>query len=37
VKKYQGQDIKIVETAYERKIVPLLKKALSHDLSPKNI
>jgi len=28
VKKYQGQDIKIVETAYEREIVPLLKKAL---------
>ena len=37
VKKYQGQDIKIVETAYEREIVPLLKKALSHGLSPKNI
>ncbi|MDG1901668.1 MAG: hypothetical protein P8I80_05485 [Bacteroidales bacterium] len=28
VKKHQGQDIKIVETAYERQIVPLLKKAL---------
>ena len=28
VKKYQGQDIKIVETIYEHKIVPLLKKAL---------
>jgi len=28
VKKYQGQDIKIVETAYERQIVPLLKKSL---------
>ena len=28
VKKHQGQDIKIVETAYERQIVPLLRKAL---------
>ena len=28
VKKHQGQDIKIVETTYEHKIVPLLKKAL---------
>ena len=28
VKKHQGQDIKIVESAYERQIVPLLKKAL---------
>ena len=28
VKKHQGQDIKIVETAYEGQIVPLLKKAL---------
>ena len=28
VKKHQGQDIKIVETTYEHKIVPLLKKVL---------
>ena len=28
VKKSQGEDIKIVETAYERQIVPLLIKAL---------
>ena len=28
VKKYQGQEIKIVETTYERQIVPLLRKAL---------
>jgi hypothetical protein len=28
VKKYQGQDIKIVETADERQIVPLLREAL---------
>ena len=28
VKKHQGQDIKIVETAYESQIVPLLIKAL---------
>ena len=28
VRKYQGQDIKIIETAYERQIVPLLMKAL---------
>ena len=28
VRKYQGPDIKIVETAYERQIVPLLMKAL---------
>ena len=28
VKKHQGQDIEIVETAYERQIVPLLRKAL---------
>ena len=28
VHKYQGQSIKIIETAYERQIVPLLKEAL---------
>ncbi|MDC0230468.1 hypothetical protein OAK19_00745 [Aureispira] len=28
VKEYQGKDIKIVETAYEREIIPLLLKAL---------
>ena len=28
IKKHQGQDIKIIETIYEHKIVPLLKKAL---------
>ena len=28
VKKYQGEDVKIVETVYERQIVPLLKNAL---------
>ena len=28
VKKYQGQEIKIVETTYESQIVPLLRKAL---------
>tara|TARA_R110001606_G_scaffold27353_2_gene87465 strand:- start:334 stop:750 length:417 start_codon:yes stop_codon:yes gene_type:complete len=28
VKKYQGQDIKIVETTYESQIAPLLTKAL---------
>ena len=28
VQKYQGQDIVIVETTYEHKIVPLLKEAL---------
>ena len=28
VKKYQGQEIKIVEPTYERQIVPLLRKAL---------
>ena len=32
--KYQGEDIKIVETTYERQIVPLLRKAL---VSNKNI
>ena len=28
VRQYQGEDIKIVETAYERQIIPLLLKAL---------
>ena len=37
VKKYQGQNIKIVETTYEHKIVPLLKKALDHGLNSKVI
>ena len=28
VRKYQGEDIKIVETTYESQIIPLLRKAL---------
>ncbi len=33
VKKHQGQYINIVETTYEHKIFPLLKKALDYDLN----